>query len=70
MIKISHDSPGFKVVISEPGMGVKGYSVRARNLAEVHAAIDHYYGNWHGPSEDDCPLCRHVAIKPRWRKSR
>lgn len=52
----------FKITFSNPGSGWRGYSVMARDIPEVHRALDHYHrtgdhkGTWQ-PS-DNCPLCR------------
>ncbi len=63
MLTISRWGDGFKVLLSNPGTGQRGFSVKARSLEEVHVAIDHYHmenklcvheGN------PDCPICRHT----------
>jgi hypothetical protein len=55
MLKIQRHGTGFKVSISEPGTGMRGYSVQARKLEQVHETIDHYYGDPHALGT--CPLC-------------
>jgi hypothetical protein len=54
----------FKITFSNPGSGWRGYSVMARNLDEVHMAIDHYHRMStlvkveHQGKNEKCPLCR------------
>jgi len=62
MLKISHQNEGYKVAISYPGTGTRGFSVFARNLPAVHLAIDHYYNMAHAREKHpDCPLCQKGA---------
>lgn len=61
MISFSNEYRGYKVKVSNPGTGVRGYSFTARDLDEAHQALDHYYGKNHGEGREDCPTCRLVA---------
>jgi len=56
MITIVRHFGKFKVKFSEPGMGVRGLSVLANDLFEVHTALDHHHGRPHRVNE--CGLCR------------
>jgi hypothetical protein len=56
MIKISQENNGYKMVFSNPGSGTRGFKVVAKNIAEVNAAVQHYYGS--GKCVDICPLCK------------
>jgi hypothetical protein len=70
MIKIEDNAKfagkKFKVTFSSPGSGLRGYSVYAADLDEVHEAINHHHN--HGPRAgqhddgriDHCPLCRQM----------
>jgi hypothetical protein len=51
-----HDDEKFKMKLTAPGTGWRPFSVVAENLAECHAAIDHYHAQPHDKS--GCPLCR------------
>ena len=70
MVKITREGNGFKMLFSDPGSGRRGFSTRARDLAEVKAAIDHYLGGEgnlpdYNPNVpvDGCPLCRDIEAK-------
>jgi hypothetical protein len=61
---ITTDPRGFLCKVSEPGIGVRGYSFVARDLSEVHEAIDHYYvseNKSHSAARRKCPLCRLIG---------
>ena len=64
MVSVERNWNGFKVRISEPGTGMRGYSVLARDMDEAKLALEHYYppngGNKKHPigGRNDCPLCR------------
>ena len=67
MITIRHEAEGCKMKFSNPGSGMRGFSVHARSVAEVHAALDHYLGVGGGTRRqghvnntlaESCPLCR------------
>jgi hypothetical protein len=61
MISIENYGNGYKIKLSNPGSGMRGFSVFASNLGEVHLAIDHYCGNHHASiNVPQCPLCRNV----------
>lgn len=62
MLKISREGNGYKVATSYPGAGVRGKRWHARDLEEVHQALEHYYGPYHGRDPvDNCPLCEKEA---------
>ena len=67
MLSISHRDNGFRVKISEPGTGWRGFSIQASNVKEVHECLDHYYRERNGRQHCDCrrkkvcPLCRKMA---------
>jgi hypothetical protein len=44
MITITQHYSKFKVKFSNPGSGMRGYTVVANNLDEVYRAIEHYQG--------------------------
>ena len=61
MITITHEGNGYKIKLSWPGTGTRGYNVHANDVNEIHAALDHYYmHNDHYKIEpaDNCLLCR------------
>lgn len=63
MISIENHNGGFKLKMSWPGSGFRGHSKKARDLAEVHEAVDHYFGQnataHHSTGRPEtCPLCR------------
>ena len=63
MLKIEQEGNRLKVSVSEPGTGMRGYHVMARDMAEVHQAIDHYYrpnscDKRHATNAvENCPFC-------------
>ena len=65
MIKIEREYNVFRVKSSEPGMGTRGFSVKARDISQVVQAIYHYFGapkgridNHHANAPTKgCPLC-------------
>ena len=71
MLTITSDGNGYKVKASAPGMGWRGFSVKARDLAEVHLAVTHYYGTGDTGADahhcnsgvDNCPMCRDTRSK-------
>lgn len=67
MLTIRHSiktGNGFTIRASDPGSGLRGWSVEARDLDEVLAAVAHYHGR-HGTRGCEafagCPLCRKRA---------
>lgn len=61
MISISNGPNGYEIRISYPsmgGMGVRGFTVLAHDVKEVHEAIDHYFRLVHYRHREGCPLCR------------
>jgi hypothetical protein len=63
VITVVKDFNRFKVKISEPGTGWRGFSLDAENLPEVKLVLDHYIGGEHGYGSKvaECPLCQKVA---------
>ncbi len=57
MITLKRSGAGFKITFSSGIPGEHGFTTKAKNIPEVHLAIDHYYGD---TSHDTlaCPLCR------------
>lgn len=59
MLKIERVSNKLLVRVSEPGMGVRGYSVKAADATEAAEAVKHYYGSTRQCAGlPTCPLCR------------
>ena len=56
MITITPHYEKFKVKISHPGTGVRGFSVYVKGLEAVFTVMRHYYGKLH--DEGDCALCK------------
>ena len=56
-----------KMLFSNPGSGERGFSVMAKSIDEVHAAIDHYQVRPHNHLH--CPLCR-LETKERVKSNR
>lgn len=61
-VEISHENQGYRIKFKEPTMG-RGYNTFARDVSEICATIEHYYGsknpNHHnGKGVRKCPLCR------------
>lgn len=54
---------GYKVKVSEPGTGSRGYSVHANDYKEAIRAVEHYYHkpyhDWKKPPKN-CPFCRRM----------
>jgi recombinational DNA repair protein RecR len=48
----------FKIIVSNPGSGTRGFSTIAKNLDEIHQAIDHCHGKHWDKNLENCPLCR------------
>ena len=74
MIKIesgtkSGNGNGFTISLVEPGSGLRSRKYNARNMDEVHSAIDHYFGigrtNHHHDDVgvSNCPICRTLKTK-------
>jgi hypothetical protein len=67
MLSISRHGNGFRVKISEPGTGWRGFSVQARDRKEVHECVDHYYSHRNARQhcgnqrKKVCPFCRKAA---------
>jgi len=68
MFKVSHGGCGFRISIGDHR------PADARNLEEVHEALDHYYAGsvgdkgHHGPGpagRPDCPFCREMMTSAR-----
>ncbi len=62
MFTVERHYSKFRVKISEPGTQYRGFTVDAADIAEVHKALDHYYGEDQAHFADDsaCPICRLV----------
>jgi len=61
MITISHQENGYKVKVSWPGTGQRGYNVHANDIDAIHEVIDHYYAHNGGHAREPvetCPLCQ------------
>lgn len=56
MITIRPVYNDYKMLFSNPGSGWRGFSVMAKSIDEVHAAIDHHHNRKHDHTK--CPLCR------------
>ncbi len=56
MVTIKRQGTGFKVRFSQAISLGANFTVQARDLAEVHQALEHYYGEGH--RADPCPICR------------
>lgn len=67
MLTISNQANGYKIKISHPGTGTRGFSVFAHGAEEVHHAIDHYLccvqPSHSMVAREGCPLCRDVEAK-------
>lgn len=63
MIAFKRSGRGFQVKVSEPGTGMRGYSLHCLDLSECQASLMHYYGLPGHPSEAEanCPFCRAIA---------
>ena len=62
MFTIRYDNRGFRISIGD------GSPVFARDVDELHKALDHYYMREKGNDYDGCPFCRWMAEhspKPR-----
>ncbi len=57
MLAIEKDGNKYKLKVSEPGTGWRGYSVFAENLTEVKTAVGHYFA-LPRQCRRPCPLCR------------
>lgn len=57
MIKIVHRGNGYRMTFS---FDRHWYHAQARNVAEIGAAVRHYYNAAHArrPARRTCPLCR------------
>ena len=66
MIQIAASGGGYDLKFSAPGTGWRGIKVHARNVQEIHEAIDHHLvaateeaRQQHTNSQrENCPLCR------------
>lgn len=56
MMTITRDGNGYKIKTSWPGSGLRGKTFKAKTVAEVQAAVAHYY-NAGEHNTDICPLC-------------
>ena len=63
MLKIEKVYNMFRVAVSDPGSGHRGWSVWAENIAELHLALDHYYGATHPKAKSKCAMCRKATQK-------
>lgn len=55
MITITRVYEKFKVKFSNPGSGVRGFSILVKDLGDVHTVIDHYHMRPH--DKEKCALC-------------
>ena len=59
MITIDREYNQFKVKVSNPVSGWRGFSVYAKTIEQLHEVINHCYGVGHGCDPvDNCPLCQ------------
>lgn len=63
MISIERRGIGYSVKISEPGTGMRGYRVPAKDVLDCMFAVQHYYADH--ANEPHCPLCRKSAKESR-----
>jgi hypothetical protein len=47
----------YDIKISAPGTGWRGYKITVSDLAGIHTALDHYFGQPHKGKETGCPFC-------------
>ena len=64
MFKIRYHNQGFMVSTGD------GSPVFARDVDELHLAIDHYFGRERVSRSSKCPLCRWVADHANKRPTR
>ena len=63
MIKIDRVCDSYKMLFSSAASGMRGFSVIAEDLGEVHLAVDHYHATPGSKKHlalamKKCPLCR------------
>ncbi len=74
MFSIEMNEDGYKIKVSAPGSRMRGYTIMAKNLKEVHAAIDHHFaagldGNRNlrhrhtTNSVKHCPFCNSSPVR-------
>lgn len=56
MITISDFYQGHKILLNNPGSGIRGKSYYAKNFEELLNAIKHYFLKKH--NQNKCPLCK------------
>lgn len=72
MLSISNGPRGYTLKFSDRGSGARGWKVEARDIEEVHEAIDHHFaGRSHtGSRPTTCPICRDCDKKENRRGKR
>jgi len=61
MISFENWNQGYLIRLSNPGTGERSQKFFARDVNELHEALDHYYGHnghWRREPVEGCPLCR------------
>lgn len=66
MISIIKFDDRYQMRMSSPGSGLGTNTAQTRDLAEVHLAVDHYFGQPH--DKEKCPLCPKTVNVSRQRK--
>ena len=59
MLEISRSGNKLKVHAEEPGTGLRGFTVMAKDALEASRAVLHYYNESCG-GPDYCPFCRSI----------
>lgn len=70
MISVERYLNRYKVRVSEPGTGLRGWKTIVDTPHEAALCVEHYYGDHSMLKREDCPYCQGAASEGRPSRSR